>query len=118
MALSRLPPEITEHDRKKFPSIAYLKGVMPSLQVEVLPVPSDCMDGFCVALWSRPEAHLDPGVRRASSVWHVLAPSVVDSGLDRLRNDLESGEWDRRHGRLRTQAALDVGLRLVKAELS
>jgi hypothetical protein len=33
--------------------------------------------------------HLDPAVRRASSTWHALPPSVLDTGLDRLRQDLE-----------------------------
>jgi hypothetical protein len=48
----------------------------------------------------------------------VLLPApVVERGLDRLRRDLESGEWDRRHGGLRVRASLDVGLRLVRAEL-
>jgi SAM-dependent methyltransferase len=110
-------PEIIEHDRKAFPSITHLQDVLPFLQVEVVPVPADCTDGFCVALWSRPEMHLDPNVRRASSTCHVLPPSVIHTGLDRLRQDLEHGEWDRRHGQLRTQSALDVGLRLVTAEL-
>ncbi|HVA18884.1 MAG TPA: SAM-dependent methyltransferase, partial [Solirubrobacteraceae bacterium] len=81
-------------------------------------VPADCTDGFCVALWSRPEAHLDPHVRRASSTWHRLSPAVIETGLDRLRQDLDSGEWDRRFGHLRTLGTLDIGLRLVKAELS
>jgi SAM-dependent methyltransferase len=110
-------PEIVEHDRKMFPSIAHLQAILPRLQVDAVPVPADCTDGFCVALWSRPEAHLDPGVRQASSIWHLLPASVVDSGLDRLRQDLKSGEWDRRYKQLRAQAGLDVGLRLVKAEL-
>jgi SAM-dependent methyltransferase len=110
-------PEIVEHDRTTFPSIAHLQDVLPGLQVEVVMVPADCTDGFCVALWSRPEMHLDPDVRRASSIWHLLPPATVDSGLDRLRQDLESGEWDRHRGQLRTQTALDVGLRLVKVEL-
>ncbi len=110
-------PEIVEHDRETFPTIAHLQDVLPGLQVDTVLVPGDCTDSFCVALWSRPEAHLDPAVRRASSIWHLLAPSVVDSGLDRLRRDLENGEWDRRYGQLRTQATLDVGVRLVKAEL-
>ena len=110
-------PEIVEHDRKTFPTIAYLQDVLPHLEVDTVLVPGDCTDGFCVALWSQPEAHLDPAVRRASSIWHLLPASVVNSGLDRLRRDLERGEWDRRHGQLRTQAALDVGVRLVKAEL-
>jgi SAM-dependent methyltransferase len=110
-------PEIVEHDRETFPSIAHLEAVLPDLQVDELPVPSDCSDGFCVALWSRPEIHLDPRVRRASSIWHLLPASTFEPALDRLRRDLESGEWDRRYGQLRTQAALDVGLRLVRAEL-
>jgi SAM-dependent methyltransferase len=110
-------PEIVEHDHETFPSIAHLQDALPRLQVDTVLVPADCTDGFCVALWSRPEAHLDPAVRRASSIWHLLPPSVVDSGLDRLRQDLQSGAWDDRHGHLRTQAALDVGVHLVKAEL-
>jgi SAM-dependent methyltransferase len=110
-------PEIIEHDRETFPSIDHLQTVLPGVQVEVIPVPTDCTDGFCIALWSRPEMHLDPEVRRSSSIWHLLPPAIVDSGLDRLHQDLENGEWDRRYGHLRTQAALDVGVRLVKAEL-
>jgi hypothetical protein len=47
----------------------------------------------------------------------LLPPSIVDRGLDRLRRDLDSGAWDARHGHLRTAAALDIGLRLVRAEL-
>lgn len=110
-------PDIVEHDRKAFPTIAHLQAFLPGLKLETVPVPADCTDAFCVALWSRPEMHLDPAVRRASSIWHLLPPSIVDSGLDRLGKDLQSGAWDDRHGHLRTQAALDVGLRLVKAEL-
>lgn len=110
-------PEIIEHDRELFPTIAHLENVLPNVSVESLPVTADCTDGFCVALWGRPEAHLDPGIRRSSSIWHRLPDSVVEPALDRLRRDLESGEWDRRYGALRTQASLDVGLRLVRAKL-
>jgi SAM-dependent methyltransferase len=110
-------PEIIEHDRETFPPITHLKNVLPNVSVEPLPVPADCTDGFCVALWSRPEAHLDPRIRRSSSVWHLLPDFVVEPALDRLRRDLESGNWDRRYGALRTQASLDVGLRLVRANL-
>lgn len=110
-------PEIVEHDRETFPTITHLETVLPSVRVETIPVPSDCTDGFCVALWSRPEAHLDPDVRRSSSIWHLLPAAVVEPALDRLRRDLASGEWDRRYGQLREKDSLDVGLRLVTAEL-
>jgi SAM-dependent methyltransferase len=111
-------PEIATHDRETFPSIAHLQAILPRLHVETIPVPTDCTDGFCIALWSRPEMHLDPDVRRASSIWHLLEPAIVESALERLRNDLRSGEWDRRYGRLRAQAALDVGVRLATVELA
>ena len=61
--------------------------------------------------------HLDPRVRRASSVWHLMAPEETEPGLQALRADLESGAWDERYGHLRTEPELDVGLRLVVAEL-
>lgn len=111
-------PEIVEHDRRTFPSIERLEALLPNPRIEPLPVPSDCADGFCVALWSRPEAHLDPRVRRASSIWHLLPEPVVERGLDRLRRDLEGGEWDRRYGELRERDSLDVGLRLVQARVA
>jgi SAM-dependent methyltransferase len=110
-------PEIIEHDRRTFPTIAYLQATLPNVNVETVPAPADCTDGFCVALWSRPEAHLNPAVRRASSIWHRLPAATIDSGLDRLRQDLDSGEWDRRYGHLRTRATLDIGLRLVNSRL-
>ena len=110
-------PEIVEHDRETFPTIGQLESTLPNVRVEGIPVPADCADGFCIALWNRPEAHLDPNVRRSSSIWHLLPDSVVGPGLDRLRRDLESGEWDRRYGRLRETDSLDVGLRLVTAEV-
>ena len=36
---------------------------LDSPEVEVVPVPADCNDGFFCAYWKRPEAYLDPDVR-------------------------------------------------------
>lgn len=110
-------PEIAEHDRRTFPSMEYLKERLPHFRVSTIPVPTDCTDGFCIAFWSRPEAILDPHIRQASSIWHLLPATVIEGALARLRRDLDSGDWDRRFGQLREQAALDVGLRLVVSEL-
>ncbi len=50
--------------------------------------------------------HLDPQVRRASSVWHPMAPEETERGLEALRADLESGAWDERYGHLRAEPEL------------
>jgi SAM-dependent methyltransferase len=110
-------PELIEADRRDFPTIEQLAAALPGLEVAPIPVPNDCADGFCLALWGRPEAHLDPRVRQASSSWHRLPATAIERALRALEADLESGEWDRRHGDLRRLDELDVGLRLVQAEL-
>ena len=78
-----------------------------------VPIPHDCSDGFLGAYWRRPEAYLNASVRGAISVFAKL--SDVESGLDRLRRDLESGEWRRRHGELLARSTIDLGYRLVVA---
>jgi hypothetical protein len=47
-----------------------------------------------------------------------MAPDQVERGLSALRADLESGRWDQHHGHLRSAPELDVGLRLIVAELA
>jgi SAM-dependent methyltransferase len=84
-------------------------------RVEPLLVPADCTDGFYCAYWARPEAYLDPDVRAAISVFHLLDPAVCNRAVEQLRADLESGAWDERHGHLRGLDALDVGYRVVVA---
>jgi SAM-dependent methyltransferase len=96
---------------------AMLEGAA-TVSVEAVPVPNGCTDLFFCALWDRPELHLDPDVRQGSSVWHAMDGEEVAAGLTALRADLESGRWDRRHGRLREAPELDVGLRLLVAELT
>jgi SAM-dependent methyltransferase len=112
-----LPETLTAH-AAGFPSIARLTELVPHSAAAVIPVPRECTDGFMAAFWGRPEAYLDPRVRAATSPWHQLPPAVVTRALDRLRRDLADGRWDRRHGHLRQQTELDVGLRLVCAEVS
>jgi SAM-dependent methyltransferase len=111
-------PEMIEPDRRDFPTVRRLQEAFPGLQMDAIEVPGDCTDGFCIALWSRPEAHLDPRVRQASSIWHRLPDPVVRRAVAKLASDLRSGEWDRRHGYLRKTAELDIGLRLLRGELS
>jgi SAM-dependent methyltransferase len=111
-------PEVARWRRLKEPSLARVLSALPPATVETLLVPGDCTDRMFATLWARPEQYLDPEVRAATSVWDQLPAEVTERALDGLRRDLESGEWDRRYGHLRTTPELDVGLRLVRAELA
>ncbi len=82
----------------------------------VLPVPFDCTDGFFGAYWRRPEAFLDPDVRRAISGIALLEPEKVERAIAQLEEDLRSGTWQQRHQDLLDATELDLGYRLVVAE--
>ena len=85
--------------------------------IRTVPIPHDCEDGFLEAYWARPEAFLDPAVRAGTSALAQLPAAILDPALGRLRADLESGEWHRRHGHLLEQDELDLGYRLLVTEL-
>lgn len=111
-------PEFLEADRGQFPRLdGYAEMIGPNAQVQVapVPVPRDCVDGFLGAYWARPEAYLGPEVRAGIS---SFARPGTETGLERLRADLESGAWRARHGHLSKADELDVGYRIVIAELS
>jgi SAM-dependent methyltransferase len=83
-----------------------------------VPLPHDCTDGMFSAYWGRPEMYLSADVRRNISNFALAAQNDVSDGLARLRRDLESGEWDRRHGELRKLRELDLGHRLFIVALA
>lgn len=82
---------------------------------EVL-VPHDCLDGFGAAYWARPKAYLNRDIQDGMSWLALLPDDVRERGTRQLEADLASGEWDRRHGHLRKQAAFDAGYRIAIAE--
>ncbi len=81
--------------------------------ITAFPLPADFAEGSGGAYWSRPEAYCDPGVQAAISLFALLPVGEVAEGTRRLRADLASGAWDRRHGHLRTQPSFDLGYRIV-----
>jgi SAM-dependent methyltransferase len=111
-------PETLATHAAGFPSIPRLIELLPQATVRAIPVPRDCTDGFMAAFWGRPEAYLEPALRAATSPWHQLPPEALIRALDELESDLASGRWDHRYGHLRHQDELDVGLRVVSAELN
>lgn len=111
---SYFPATISRHRRVS--TFEVVKRTLGEVEVIDVPIPHDCCDGFLGAYWARPEAYLDPGVRGAISGFAKLTRIELADGLARLRADLASGDWERRHGALRAREQLDLGYRLVVAE--
>jgi SAM-dependent methyltransferase len=86
--------------------------------VEPVPIAADCTDGFTAAYWRRPDAYLHEAVRANMSTFALLDDRVVADGVARLARDVADGTWHRRYASLLTLPQLDVGYRLVVAELT
>jgi hypothetical protein len=61
--------------------------------------------------------YLDPTVRAGISTLARIDQSAVKAGLELLLEDLQSGAWLERYGHLMELEELDVGYRLVVADL-
>jgi SAM-dependent methyltransferase len=109
-------PALIDFDIQRFPALTDMARMVRGMRAIPLPIPHDCVDGFLGAFWRRPEAYLDPNVRRAISGFAQLPRERVDECVARLDADLRSGRWDRRFGHLRSQHELDLGYRLIVAE--
>jgi SAM-dependent methyltransferase len=106
-------PELAELDQAQMPAMADYEKWLGPVEVTPVLVPHDCTDGFLYAYWRRPAAYLDPRTRSgSSSFWAIGNPEL---GLQKLKQDLETGEWERRYGELRTLDAYDAGYRLIVA---
>ena len=106
-------PEILAYDRARFPRLATLERNLGPLQIENLPIPADCADGFRCAYWKRPHAYLDPCVRKSISSFAQADAAVIARAMAQLATDLDSGEWTRRNQEIESQTELDGGYRLV-----
>jgi hypothetical protein len=114
-----LGPEYFDHlvdeDIEQFPLLAEQAAALDA-RVEVVPVAWDCQDGFMSAFWRRPEAYLDRDVRAGISTFAKRSDAELADGLARLRADIDSGAWARRHADLLERDELDVGYRLLVGE--
>ncbi len=94
-----------------------ISAELPSVKALPFQLPRDCADGLFVAYWARPEMYLDGEVRRNISNFALVEEANLAAGLARLKAELASGEWDRKYGELRGLEALDLGHRVLVAEL-
>lgn len=109
-------PELISLDEGQMPRLADFEDWLGPVNVEPVPIPHDCTDGFLCAYWRRPAAYLDAKIRAAiSSFWAVdhVPEAKVSSALKNLEDDLNSGAWAERYADLLDQETRDFGYRLV-----
>jgi SAM-dependent methyltransferase len=115
--LNAYAPEVIALERSRFPAIGRVREVLGGTSTVLdVPIPRDCVDGFSEAYYARPEAFLEAAVRDAQSGWVLTDDDAVARAVAELAADLESGEWDRRHGALREQPTYVGSIRLVVAQ--
>ncbi len=104
-------PKLISLDTGQMPPLDAFTQWLGPVKVSKVMIPHDCTDGFLAAYWRRPAAYLDPCVRSAvSSFWKI---GDITEGLDRLRHDLECGDWNQRHKEMLELDERDCGYRLV-----
>jgi SAM-dependent methyltransferase len=109
--LTHYLPEIEELDEKLFPTINQFSSELGPTKVDTVPVPHDCRDGFLCAYWRRPAAYLDAAIRSGISIFAKLP--TAEKSLQRLENDLSTGEWNARFGDLLQHDSHDYGYRII-----
>lgn len=129
--LAEYAPEVVAAEARRHPSVdrvaealggaavgrAPIGGAPIGGAVETtrVPIPFTCVDGFSEAYYARPERLLDPAVRQADPAWGLVDEMTARRSVSALREALESGEWDRRHGSLRVRPSYDGSLVLLRA---
>jgi len=112
--LNDYAPEALAEERRRFPPLTVIAEILGGrVEVQSVPIPAGCVDGFNEAYFGRPEGLLEPGARLACSSWSFVGPEVHSRFERTLWADLDSGVWDRRHGALRAQPEFDGSLRLI-----
>ena len=112
--LAHYAPELISVERRRYPSMEMIaKGLGGSTEVQVIPVPIDCVDGFTEAYYARPESFLDSEVRLSQSAWSFVPEEVQARIVKTLGDELKCGTWDRKFGDWRTRAVFEGSFRLI-----
>jgi SAM-dependent methyltransferase len=105
-------------DRRMADIVDAIEDELGPIETVRIPLPAKCEDGLFSGYWARPEMYLSSEIRRNISNFALADEAIVRRGLTALQADLESGAWDRKYGHLRSQSEIDIGHRLLIANLA
>jgi ubiquinone/menaquinone biosynthesis C-methylase UbiE len=115
-------PSLLEDAFRVFPPLIDVVALIEAntqRMVEIFPLmlPHNLTDMFFAAGWRRPEIYLNPDVRAGISALALADASIVETGVNHLKEDLDSGRWDTKYGEIRKLDAFDAGYRFLCARL-
>ncbi len=106
--------ELVNVERMRYPKIEKVKDILKlKCEIKSIPIPKDCEDGFQEAFYGRPEKFLERKVRKAQSAWGYLENGKEEELVERLKVELENGEWERKYGHFRNQDFFEGALKLL-----
>ena len=107
-------PEVAASERTRTPKVEDIADALGGdVEINVLEVPWDCVDGVLPAHWRRPAAYLNPQVRACCSGLAQADHRIIERAVRELANDLHSGAWGQRNKDLVELNSFDAGFRLV-----
>jgi ubiquinone/menaquinone biosynthesis C-methylase UbiE len=112
--LTQYFPSLVADVQSTFLPVAKLMSEIESIMERTVhivpfPLPNDLSDSFPAVGWARPELYLDNSIRNGISSFAKIIDDELEQGLSSLREDLETGVWDRKYGYLRQQRQYDAG---------
>lgn len=109
-------PDVLDTEARRYPRLGELADALGgTVDIQPVPVPLDCTDGFNEAYYGRPELLLDPAARQACSAWSFIDDRARQDFDTSLRHALGSGAWDAAFGHLRHRPTYSGSLVLLRA---
>ena len=114
-------PYFIKDTRQTFPSTKAIASQIKQItqkQVEIIPflLPSDLQDNFAAAGWYKPEIYLNDAVRNGISTFSKMSAEELETGINNLTADLNSGVWLEKYGKIKQQQNYDAGYRIMIAK--
>lgn len=111
-------PYFIKDTSNTFPSTKVIAKTISEIshnKVDVMPflLPTDLRDLFAASGWCKPEIYLDPQVRSGISTFSKIPATELETGLNRLTTDLNSGVWLQKYEHLLNQEKYDAGYRIL-----
>ena len=111
-------PYFIQDTDKTFPSTEIIATKITKItqkNIEIIPflLPKDLRDLFAAAGWCKPEIYLDAEVRQGISSFAKMSPNELETGIKKLAEDLNNGEWYQKYGEILNQESYDAGYRII-----